>query len=414
MSLAEGVQARIARKFYASGVITPGSEPTPSSSPGASGAQVLRRVGSTLSLAKDTYQSSEVRTDRQITDFRHGTRRVTGNITGELSPLTYADEFEALFRGTWGSGVTLGPSDVTSITCDNSTAKVTLGSGDPIALGLRVGDIIRFTGLADADNNSKNFLVLAFGGTGNRDLTVYPAPDTMSPDTSFSLVAKPRLIIPSTGFVSRLAAYEIYNEDIDVARLFTECRVGSCRLQLPASGMTTVEFGLMGRNQWNYEATNAPFFTSPTDATTTGVTAAVNGLLRVGGATQAVVTGIDLTIDLSPSSEAVVGTDLVPEIFLGRANVTGQFTAFFDSLDLINNFIDEDEIELLVKLDSSSAAAAQAISIYLPRIKLGDASVATQGEGGQVVTFPFQALKYQGSAAGVDQTTIAMVDTEVT
>jgi hypothetical protein len=115
MSLAEGVSARIAAKFYASAAITPGVEPAPATDPGAASAQILRRVASTLSLSKDAYQSGEIRSDRQIGDFRHGVKRVQGNISGELSPLTYADWFEAACRGTW-SGAAVA-TDETDFTC---------------------------------------------------------------------------------------------------------------------------------------------------------------------------------------------------------------------------------------------------------------------------------------------------------
>ena len=46
--------------------------------PAASGGQALRRISSDLSLKKDTYQSSEIRPDQQIADFRHGVRRAAG------------------------------------------------------------------------------------------------------------------------------------------------------------------------------------------------------------------------------------------------------------------------------------------------------------------------------------------------
>lgn len=414
MSLAEGVSARIAYKPYATGAITSNVEPTSASDPGASGGQILRRVGSTLKLGKDTYQSAEIRADRQIGDMRHGTRRVTGGVSGELSCNTYSDLFEALFRGTWAAGVSLDPSDLTSIAADNGTSTFTAAAGAPVTLGLRVGDIIRFASLADTDNNAKNFLITGFSGTSNRVIAVYPAPDTMSPDTSFTLTSFPRLIAPSSGHASRKFAFEVYNEDIDVARLFTECRIGSARLQLPATGMTTVEFGVMGRNLETYSASAAPFFTSPSAATTTGLLAAVNGFLRMNATQQAVVTGIDLNIDLAPSSDAVVGQDIVPEIFLGRFNVSGTVTAFFESLDLLNAFLNESEIELMVKLDATSAANTPCMTLYAPRIKLGDFDAPAQGEGGQSVTIPFSCLKYEGAGAGIDQTTLAMVDTEVT
>lgn len=419
MSLAEGVSARVTMKKYATGVIAANTEPVAGTDPGASGGQILRRVTSTLKLAKDTYQSAEIRSDQQIGDFRHGTRRVTGSsVTGELSPLTYSELFEAAFRGTWEAALSgLDESDFTSVAADSTTSKFTFTSGDPVALGLRVGHVARFGNLSAAGNNGVNYLVTGFGGASNREVSVYPAPTTMSADTAFTLatVGK-RLSVPSSGHVSRKFAFEIFNEDIDVARLFTECRVGGFTLQMPASGMSTVEFPVMGRNMLPYDGKNgrpeAPFFTDPDPETTTGIIAAVNGLVRVNGVVQGVVTGMNIQMDRSLSSDPVIGQNIVPEIFVGRANVTGQMTAFFQDLDLVSAFTEEDEVSVLLYLTTESDPDTPAITIFLPRIKFSDADVATSGEGGQSVTLPFQAIKGLG-APGVDATTIQIVDTQI-
>lgn len=417
MSLAEGVSARIAYKAHSTGVITAGSEPTLASDPGASGAQILRRVSSSLMLSKETYQSAEIRSDRQIADFRHGVRRVQGNISGELSPLTYGDFFQAASRGTWEAAVSKTHSDFTSVAADNTTSTFTFASGNPITEGFRVGHIIQFGSLSETANNTKNFVIIGFSGSEDRVVEVYPAPTTMSADTSFSVASLgKRLIVPSSSFVSRKFAVEVYNEDISIARVFSECRVGGFNVQLPPTGMATVDFDLMGRNMTMYEGTDSPFFTSPTAATTTNLLTAVNGLLRVSGETVAVVTGLNIQLQLNPSGDPVVGSNLIPEIFLGRANVSGQMTAMFEDGDLINDFLNETEIELLAYLEGSNDDDAQAMSFYLPRIKLGGADPQTQGEGGQSITIPFQALKSTATEAdtGIAATTIQICDSEQT
>ena len=71
--------------------------------PAAASAQALRRVTSDLSLNKDVYSSNEIRTDQQVADMRHGVRRVTGTIAGELSPLTYSDFMAAAVRKAWAA-----------------------------------------------------------------------------------------------------------------------------------------------------------------------------------------------------------------------------------------------------------------------------------------------------------------------
>lgn len=416
MSLAEGVQARVAYKAYASGVITSNAEAVSASDLGASSAQILRRVASTLNMTKDTYQSNEILSSRQISDFRHGIRRATGNVSGEFSPGTYEELLEAAFRGTWEAALSgLDETDFTSVAADNSDSRFTFTAGDPVALGIRVGHILQFTGLSEAANNSTNYVVVAMGGTSNREVTVYPAPTDMGADSEFDVVSiGKRLIVPSTGHVNRKFGFEIYNEDIDVARLFTECRVGGFNIQLPATGLATIEIPVLGRNMETYTAGDAPFFTSPTAATTTGIFAAVNGLLRVEGVNVGVVTGLNVQMDMSPSSDAVVGQNFAPEIYNGRANVTGQITALFEDTTLINYFKNETEIDVLAYLTTSSAVNTPAVTILMPRVKLGGADVQTSGEASQPITMPFQALLSTATEAstGIPATTIQICDTQ--
>lgn len=411
MSLGEGVSCRIAYKAYSTGAIQSNVQPDSSIDPGAADGQILRRTSSTLSLTKDTYQSAEVRTDRQIGDYRHGVKRVTGSLNGELSPGTYWDFVEAVLRGTETAAVAKSEAELTSVAADNATSKFTFGGGDPVTEGYRVGMVIRFTNLSEALNNSKNFLITGFSGASNRDVSVHPAPTTMSADTAFNVTSVgKRVFTPASGHVSRKFAIEHYFADLGIFGLFTECRVGGMNFNLPATGMATVEIPMMGRDMETGSGGSAPFFTAPADVTGTGILAAVNGLIRVQGVNQGVITGAQVNINLSPESPAVVGQNFAPEIFLGRTEVSGQLTAFFEDLTLLNYFRNETEISVLLYLLASSADAADAMTIFLPKVKLGNAQAGVEGEGGVPLTLPFQALRYLGSAPGVDQTTIAVCD----
>lgn len=417
MPLAEGVQATVTYKAYASALITPNAQAVSSSDLATSGGQRLRRTVSSLSLTKDTYQSAEIRSDRQIADFRHGVKRVTGSLQGEMSCLTYADLIEAACRHTRVAPIAFSNSDFTSIAADNATSTFTATSGDPAALGIRVGHILRFLNLSDAGNNSRNFLVTSLTNASNRTIGVYPAPNTMGADSAFTGSTTGKTIfVPSSNFVSRKFGVELNNNDIDISQLFTECRIGGWNMNLPATGMGTIEFPVMGRDLEIYTGASAPFFTAPTAETTAGIEAAVNGLIKVQGLTVGVVTGINFTMNLSPSSDAVVGQNFVPEIFLGRANVTGQLTALLLDETFINYFKNETEISVLVYLTATSAINSPAVSIFMPRVKVGGANAPAQGEGGQSITLPFQALKYTANpvtTGGIENTTIQYVDTEL-
>lgn len=416
MALVEGSSMRLAYKAYASGTITANTKATSSSDLGASSAQTLRRVSSSLALGMDRYQSEEIRYDQQIVDERGGTERVTGDINGEFSPATYKDFFEAALRGTWASAVSKSNTELTSAAADNTTSTFTFGGGNPVTEGFRVGMIVRFGTLSDTDNNSKNFLITGFSGSNLRDMAVYPAPDTMSADTSFTIAGAGKyLLTPSSSFVKRKFGFEHYYEDSDFYQLFTECRIGNFNVNLPANGISTVTFGVMGRDMETDSGGSAPFFTSPTAETTTGLFQAVNGLLRVNGVNQGVVTGVTLNFNRNINSNAVVGQKFVPEIHNGRAVVTGQMTAFLEDSTLISLFRNETEVGIIIYLKTTSAVDSPAVSIFLPRVKFTSAPPPATGEGPQIVTLDFVALKYTTAeaTAGISQTTLMICDTEV-
>jgi hypothetical protein len=384
MPLAEGVSARIAMKPYATGDITPNALDDPATAPGSADAQILRRVSSTLSLAKNTYQSAEIRNDRQIVDFRHGTMRAEGNIAGELSLGTYFDLFEAAHRDTRTVTTPVDQTTLTNIVASVSASTLTFGGGDPVAAGLRAGMMTRLSGTGTANDNH-NYTIIGFSGTNNRTMTVDPKPvaDIAAPVTTFTLTAPgASTIVPSTNFVKRKFGFEIFHEDLNV----------------------------MGRSQFN--PVSGPYFVDPLPETGTAVLAAVNGSLFFGTQKIGVATSADITMNLTPTPAEVIGQNYSAEIFLGRANVTGTITAFLDSQALIDDFINETEVSFLLTMNAGSAPDSPAMTVFMPRLKFGTAAVNLTGEGGQSVSLSFQALKYVGGAPGVPSTTVMIHDTE--
>jgi hypothetical protein len=409
MPIAEGIASRVAYKFYASGDMSTNTEEDLATAPGASGGQVLRRVSANINLQKETYQANEVRTDRQIADFRHGARMVSGSIAGELSPGTYKEFMEAVFRGTFE----IVPTAITNVQATNlamaaATGLCTFGSGNAITLGVRVGSMFSLGSTTLQDTNTV-FTVVAVNSATT--FTVRPLPVEQTADTTFTMtfVAK-KLIMPSSSFAKRKALIEVWAEDLDIARLFTECRFNSMALNLPASNNANVTFGVMGRSMTVVSAGSAPYLTGPTAATTTPVLASPNGYLVVQGAVVGVVTDLNINAELATDSSPVVGQLFRPEIFLGRMNVTGSMTVYFEDAAFLNYFRNETDVSLVAVVRGPSNDL-NAISIVLPRIKFGGADIQTQGEGGQLITMPFQALKYQGvTTTGMEQTTMTIFD----
>src|SRR4029077_11937898 len=110
-----------------------------------------------------------------------------------------------------------------------------------------------------------------------------------------------------------------------------------------------------------------------------------------------------------------VGQNFVPEVFLGRVNATGQATVMLEDSTFLHYFKNESEISILTYLTTTSAPDSPSASIYLPRVKFGDAAVGMSGEGAQIITMPFQALKSRQTEAttGIPNTTVRFTDSEV-
>lgn len=379
----------------------------------AGNGQLLRRVTSDLNLEKDTYQSQEIRSDYQIADYRHGFRRIGGTINGEVSLATYKLMLAAALRKDWTAGVTMTASAGDGITVSNSGKTFTRAAGGGQSFltdGFKIGDVIRAATL-DASINGKNLRVTNVTATV---LTVADSPgaDVAVADETCSIaVAGSKIWVPTTAHTRDYFTIEHWFSDINQSERFEDCVVNTVGIQMPATGMATVAFGMMGRQM---TPDTSQYFTSPTAETTSAVMAAVNGSLRVGGSDIAVVTGLSLDINGGFSQEAVVGANISPDIFPGRVVATGQFTAFFENGTLRDNFINEDEIALQVKMDAGSAATTDFLSIVMNRIKVGSAT-KNDGEVGLVATFNYQALLNGNGGTGTayDKTTIAIQDSTV-
>jgi hypothetical protein len=355
--------------------------------------QTLRRVSSTLALAKDAFTSNEVRPDQQVFDARHGVRRVAGNIQGELSTRTYDDFIEASLRGTWTTGVAITQATASmstatlAATTGATTGTFTASAGSFITSGLRVGDVFRVTG--QAANVNRNFRIMGMTAT---TLTVFPAPSTATAAATWGITVQGRKL--TTGVLQRSFSIEQFYPDIDVAETFLGCRIGEMQVSLPPTGMATASFGVQGVNMLSTTAAQAPVFVTPAAPTATNILAGVNGSLSVAGAPSAIVTQLDFTVSNNLNSQPVVGSNLVPEIFYGRTVVNGTLSAYFENQTLLNYFINETEVALAVQMDDANGTDFMAFRFN--RVKLMGATKTVGPDGGVILQSPFQSLLSSG------------------
>lgn len=382
--------------------------------PGASGAQLLRRTGSTLDLTKDVYESAEIRTDYQDADYRHGVRRTAGTISGELSPKTYSDFFASILKRDFTSLTAVTGVSVTIAGAGPFT--VTRASGSYLTDGFKVGHVVRLSvGALNAANISRNLLIVDLTATvatvlplniSNGVNMVAEGPIT---GTTITLIGK-QTFIPVSGHTDKSFSIEHWFADTvpTMSEVFTGTKFSKASLALPPTGIATVAFDAMGKD---IVPSATRYFTSPTAVTTTTSVAAVNGVLRVGGVTVASITG--LTLDIAPgyTGDPVVGQNSIPFLFAGKVKVTGQITAYFDSPTLRDQFLNETEAEIIAAFTSDNTNTSEFVVLTMSRVKTGGASKDDK-DGGIIQTLPFKALINNAGGTGTkyEQTTITMQD----
>lgn len=388
--------------------------------PGQSSAQALRRVTSSLDLAKETYQSNEIRTDLQMLDFRHGVRRVQGTIAGELSPGTYKDFFAAALKRDFAA-VSASTGVSLTIATSGSYYTLTRGAGSWLSDGYKVGMIVRLSvGSLNASNINKNLLILAIGSA--TVMTVTPlngsAMVAEGPIATTTITATGKVTyVPSTGHTDKSFAFEHWYSDLGQSELFLGCKIAKLGLALPPTGLATINLDVMGQDYADTTAKRtavaltSQYFTSPTAATTSGIGAAVNGKIAAGGVLLANVTGLSIDIAANFTGDPVVGQNTVPFLFAGRVIVSGQMTAYFDSVTQRDAFVNETLTDIVLAISADNTATSEFLTIAIPAIKFGGAA-KDDGEKGLVATLPFQALLNSagGAALATQLTTIQVAD----
>ena len=370
------------------------------------GGQTLRRVSSTFNLTKETYQSEEIRTDYQLVDFRHGVRSVEGSISGELSAGTYADFLASALARDW-TAATPSALGSTTIATVGGTYTITRTTGSWLTDAVRVGNVIRLTGFATA-NNDVNLLVIALTATVATVVAlngIKLTNETVASGGAFVATGK-TTYAPTTGHTDDSYTFEEWYADIGQSEVTVGNKVNTVGIALPATGLTTVDLSFMGQDL--KQRGTSQFFTSPSAQNTNGIFAAVNGALIVNGAPVALVTGANFNINRNMTSEAVVGSNIKPEIYEGRIIVDGDFTTLYQDGTFAGYFDDETEISLVIALTANSLPNSEFMSFTIPRLKLST-DTKDDGEKGIVSSNSFQALKGFGKN-GFEATTLMIQD----
>ncbi len=280
------------------------AETTAGTTPSSPAFQTLRHNTTSLGLSKNTLQSEELRSDRQVSHFRHGTRQVGGDIVGELSYGTFDDLIAAALCGDW---VTDTP------TSGEDTLKA---------------------------------------GTKRRSFT-----------------------------------FERYFEDIGQYLRYKGVEINTLSLSMSPDSIVQVTFGTTGRDQ-DDPASSILTGATYTNETTSDPMDSFSGSIKEGGSSIGIVTELSLSLENGVEAQYAIGSEFAQAMSIGRSNLTGNITAYFQDATLLSKFIDETESSLTFVLSDGS----NQYEFTLPRIKYNGGQPDVGGPGPVTLSLPIQAL----------------------
>lgn len=374
------------------------------------GATLLRTTGGQGGrLTKATYGSNEVRQDGMRTRGRHGGRRTSGPYTCEWS-LGLADEIlQAVMRGTWGAAnLAKTEADFTSITTGANS--IVLASGSPIAMGFRVGEVIRLSNHSSAGNNNRNLRITAL------DPTTITVAETLTvnavADTSVTITRTGRVLTNPAARIKRYFTIEEHELDIDGSEVFEDCVWGAMKFTMQPNGMLMFEPSWVGTGV--FEALTggaAPLFTAPVEPTGVPMSC-VDAVIRVGSADVIDLTAFDITIDAkaAPPDPGVIASTVAPDVFTGTMDVSMNLTALRKDLQYVADFAAETVYSLHVLAVDNESEPKDFLSIHVPNFTFGSADKsALSREGGartQTIAIPADLVGIDTRGGAYDATMV--------
>lgn len=375
---------------------------------GDTGGKLIRRVTANFNLVKEAYESGEIRTDRQIADYRHGVRSAEGSLNGELSPASYAD-FMGSIVGRDFASVSLGSAAQITVTVVGTTYTLVRATGSFLTDGIKVGMVIRAAGLTTTADNGKNLLVASVTATNAVVVPLNGSALTAQGTASSVTLTSPgkSTFVPATGHTDQSYTVEEFYADIGQSEVYTGMKLNSMNVQLPATGLTTVDFGFAGKDLT--QSGTSQYFTSPTAQNSNGIFAAVNGVMLVDGAPVALVTSADFAVERATENATAVGSNSVAEIFTGRIRVTGNMSVYFQDAAFRTYFDAETPVSVVLTLTTDNSADSDFVTFTMPKVKLGSFT-RDDGELGIIASASFQALLNNDGTTGLPTSTIQIQD----
>lgn len=183
---------------------------------------------------------------------------------------------------------------------------------------------------------------------------------------------------------------------------FTGCEINAFNLSVPTEGKVNGSFAFMGKDM----TVNSALIAGATYAavTTTEVIDSFTGTIEEGGDTSGIVTEVSLALANGLTAKPSAFSKTTLQHSIGRSNLTGQMTVYFENSVLLEKFIADESSSLQFTLNDD---AGNAYTFFLPKIEYTGAPLNISGEGPIPLAMPFQALYDETEGTNIKITRVA-------
>ena len=300
----------------------------------------LRFTSESLAKATDTTQSTEIRSDRQVTDLIRNGIRVNGGVNFEFSFAAYDKLLSAaLFSADFpAAAALLDVNGNNAITIVAATGVMTDDAAGGLFTPVNVGDWLNLSNFTDALNNVP---VKVIAKADNDTITVAGlktlADETRAASGAGANAAIDRGSFVTNGVTQRSFTFERQYTDLTRFSMYRGLVVETLVLNANADAIINGSFAFLGKDNDILTAVTASAGAANA-APTNDVMNAIDNVFGIIEGAPAVNTdnefcavSLALTIANNLRERAKIG-ELGPEsVGAGKFNVTGTMTAYFDA-----------------------------------------------------------------------------------
>ena len=359
------------------------AESTWGTTPAGPSMKALNFTGESLVSTNNTVTSDTIRSDRNVSDLTI----VGGGAGGDASFELRYDDIDDLILGALNADWTEVALTSSGVAVASFVTASSIKADSSVLNSVVSGYFLR-VGSATTSGNDGTYRVTGTStvAAGTREIFLAIASSGANPGfTSEVFAAGTRLQGKNARNGTTLKSFTVEKlfADVSAAHQFAGMRVTQMDLDVSSQSILTGSFGFTGKNQAVASATIASAVVDPSTNTVMNASGNVGSIWEGGQAqTSIVFQSVTLSLNNNPREQTQVGSDSLAGVGLGRAEVTGSFTAYFANNTVITKYVNGTKTNFRFQVNDLSS---NSYIFDIPKVTLTDVAITADGPNDDVV-----------------------------